>query len=105
MRLPRELTREQLVTIVERIRDWLYMDQDELDFIRSTYGARFANKVEKQADNCENISGLYNYINPDKTWDPDTDAGVAEVLHDFDLIPTKPMTIAEAHKPGPNCVS
>jgi hypothetical protein len=103
MKLPGDLTKEQLIKIVERIRDWLYMDQDDLGYIKDTHGDKFARKVEEQAacDKHDIESGVFDYLNPDKTWDPDTDTGISEVLSDYDLVPTEPMTVTETHKPDP----
>lgn len=103
MKLPRQLTKRLLVKIVEQVRDWLYMDQYGIDTIKNEYGDEFATKVAKQADAYDIKSGLFDYINPDKTWDPDTESGIAEVLETADLAPPCAMTVKEIYrKPTPN---
>lgn len=103
MKLPRQLSKRQLVKIVETIRDWLYMDQDDLDTIKDEYGNAFATKLTKHADEHKNTTVLFDYLNPNKTWDPDITDGVMEVLTNAGLVPTYPMTPREAYrKPTPN---
>src|SRR5262245_32626105 len=60
MKTASELTREQLTDIVGRIRGLLYLDLD--------------------------AAGKETW-NPEKSWDPDTLEGIAQVLTEYDLVP------------------
>lgn len=102
MKLPRQLTKEELIKIVEGVRDHLYMDQNDLEGISLGADEKFARKVQKQAceDDCRN--DLYDFLNPEAEWEAtDICDGIANLLANYHLVPTKPMTVAEAYKPGP----
>lgn len=102
MKLPRQLTKRQLVKIVEEIRDWLYMDEDSLQDISDLRSTKLAIKLEKKA---QDLHALYEYVNPDKSWDSAADIlnGISDALKNFNLVPTKYMTADEVYrKPTPN---
>lgn len=101
MKLPRQLTKRQLVRIVERVRDWLYLDESTLQNIGDYYNSKLAEKLEKEDPRRE----FYEFINPNKDWDSAADIinGISDVLKDHNLVPTKFMTAEETHrKPTPN---
>lgn len=100
MKRPDQLTRRELIELVERIRDWLYLSEDTFDDIASMHGTAFARRVQKGG---KLHGAYYEHFNPDKSWDSDTLDGVAEMLQDFNLVPTKPMTLGQVYrKPTPN---
>lgn len=103
MKLPHQLTREELIRVVSKIRDWLYMGQDELAVIEGKAGNPFARDVAAQASKDENMEGLFDYLDPDKEWDAETLDGICDVLKCADLVPDRCMTPSEAYRaPTPN---
>jgi hypothetical protein len=104
MKLPRQLTKRQLVKIVEEIRDILYMSEDTYNNIANSYvrarTAHFANKLAKEQPKrlLPGSSGLLDFLNPDKEWDAETISDVQQALDRRGLCPTRLMTPNEAYR-------
>jgi len=62
---PKDLTKKELVSLVEEIRNRLYLDEDE--------GKKF--------------------LNPEKEWDVGTIDDVAGILDNFDLVPEEEVDL------------
>jgi hypothetical protein len=109
MKLPKQLTKRQLVRIVEEIRDILYMDDNTPENIAKyqdhTRTKRFTRKLENEQSRRlgPDGSGLLDFLNPNKEWDTETISDVQQALDRRGLCPIRLMTLSEAYrKPTPD---
>lgn len=97
MKRPDQFSKRELVKIVEVIRDWLNMDQDDSACIKEHLGAKFLKKLQKEGE--PTGKDLWDFLNPEKCWDgADILEGISDVLNNYGLIPTSVMTPGEAYQ-------
>lgn len=92
MKNPKSLTKAELVTIVEGIRDWLWLSEDTERDIRRMHGAKFAKQLRKERQDGRKF---LEYYNPDKEWDADITQGIADMMEE--LAPEKICSITEGY--------
>ena len=109
MKLPRQLTKRQLVKIVEETRDILYMDDATYDELTGPHATvqdkHFANRLKEEQPRRlgPSGSGHLDFLNPNKEWDEETVEDVAQVLARRGLQPSRLVAPSEAYrKPTPN---
>ena len=97
MNRPSDLTKEELVTLVESIRDCLYLQEDLLKDVRTRFRKA---KAKELAGDITDPKKMVEFFDPDKEWDADVVQGVADVLDSHGLIPTEvlPITVAYPKK-------
>jgi hypothetical protein len=88
MKDPRALTKDQLVEIVQKIRDCLWLMEEDRDGIKKEHGKKFLTKC---LEGRHPDTGYPEYYNPDKDWESEVVEDVARVLTDAGLGPTKPL--------------
>lgn len=94
MKTPTDLTDKEMRSLIEMIRDWLFLAEDTEENIRAKHGEEFA----KKAREAQGESKLIEYLDPEKAWSPDILEGVARALEAYDLRPLELATIDEAYK-------
>ena len=89
----RKLSKKDLVEIIRRIRDWLWLREDAEFDVRTIFGQALAKKLRKEQPNKQ----FLEFYDPDRAWDADIFDGVADVFRDYKLEPKKLLPLSAGY--------
>ena len=99
MRRPEEMSRQELIDVIRSIRAWLWVTEDSPKDIEKLHGKEFLKKCLE--DRGGRGRQFIEYFDPEKEWDSDITAGIAEAMSDAGLNPDGllPISAGQSAKP------
>lgn len=92
MKNPENMTKRQLVEIVQHVRDLLWLEDRSLEHIRNKFGDKFADRIHKTKDT---LIFFHEYYDPNKEWDcPELASNISELLANAGLRPNQPEPLS-----------